>query len=66
MLEMPSSLAGQEQAAGLIPPGSTAFHLLLVIHITAALTCGIAGAIAALSPKRPGRHPAWEPSTTDP
>ena len=45
------------QAAGLIPPGSTAFHLLLVIHITAALTCGIAGAIAALSPKRPGRHP---------
>ena len=66
MLEMPSSLAGQEQAAGLIPPGSTTFHLLLAVHIAAALTCVATGAAAALSPKRPGRHPAWEPSTTDP
>jgi hypothetical protein len=57
MLEMPSQLAGQEQAAGLIPPGSTTFHLLLAIHIAAALTSVTTGAAAALSPKRPGRHP---------
>jgi hypothetical protein len=57
MLEIPSYLAGQEQAAGLIPPGSTAFHLLLALHIAAALTCVVTGAVAALSPKRPGRHP---------
>jgi hypothetical protein len=57
MLEMPSYLAGQEQTAGLIPPGSTTFHLLLAVHIAAALTCVVTGAVAALSPKRPGRHP---------
>jgi hypothetical protein len=50
-------LAGQGPAAGLIPPGSTTFHLLLAVHIAAALTCVVTGAIAALSPKRPGRHP---------
>ena len=53
MLEAPLQLAGQ----GLIPPGSTTFHLLLAVHIAAALTCVATGAIAALSPKRPGRHP---------
>jgi hypothetical protein len=57
MLEVPLHLAGQGQAAGLIPPGSTTFHLLLAIHIAAALTCVVTGALAALSPKRPGRHP---------
>jgi hypothetical protein len=57
MLEVPVHLAGQGQAAGLIPPGSTTFHLLLPMHIAAALTCVATGAIAALSPKRPGRHP---------
>jgi hypothetical protein len=57
MIEMPSYLAGQKQAAGLIPPGSTTFHLLLAIHIAAALTCVAAGAAAALTSKRPGRHP---------
>jgi hypothetical protein len=57
MLEVPLHLAGQGQAAGLIPPGSTAFHLLLAIHIATALTCVVSGAVAALSPKRPGRHP---------
>lgn len=57
MLQVPLHLAGQGQAAGLIPPGSTTFHLLLAVHIAAALTCVATGAIAALSPKRPGRHP---------
>jgi hypothetical protein len=57
MLEAPSHLASQQQAAGLIPPGSTTFHLLLAVHIAAALTSVVTGAIAALSPKRPGRHP---------
>src|SRR5215207_4475488 len=46
MLEVPVYLAGQGQAAGLIPPGSTTFHLLLPMHIAAALIL-----------KRPGRHP---------
>src|SRR4029450_13481876 len=57
MLDMSSWLAGQGQAARLIPPGSTTFHLLLAIHIAAALTCVVTGAVAALTPKRPGRHP---------
>jgi hypothetical protein len=57
MLESPLHLASQGQAAGLIPPGSTTFHLLLAVHIAAALTCVATGAIAALSAKRPGRHP---------
>jgi hypothetical protein len=34
MLEAPLQLAGQ----GLIPPGSTTFHRLLVVHIVAAQT----------------------------
>src|SRR4030095_5912479 len=49
--------ASQGHTAGLIPPGSTTFDLLLAVHIAAALTCVVTGAIAALSPKRPGRHP---------
>jgi hypothetical protein len=57
MLQAPNYLAGQGQAAGLIPPGSTTFHLLLAVHIAAALTCVATGAVAALSPKHPGRHP---------
>jgi hypothetical protein len=57
-----TGLATQALAAnagsGLIPPdGSTAFHLLLAVHIPAGLTCVVTGAIAALSPKRYGRHP---------
>jgi hypothetical protein len=57
MLQVPHYIAGQGQVAGLIPPGSTGFHLLLAVHIAAALTCVVTGAAAALSPKRPGRHP---------
>ncbi|HET6788827.1 MAG TPA: hypothetical protein VFH49_12745 [Aquabacterium sp.] len=49
--------ASQGHTAGLIPPGSTTFDLLLAVRIAAALTCVATGAIAALSPKRPGRHP---------
>ena len=45
--------AVQGQVPGLIPPGSTTFHLLLTVHIAAGLTCVVTGAVAALSPKRP-------------
>jgi hypothetical protein len=55
-----TGLVSQAQAAGagsgLIPPGSTAFHLLLAVHIPAGLTGVVTGAVAALSPKRHGRH----------
>jgi hypothetical protein len=34
-----------------------AFALLLVVHIVAAITCVVSGAVAALSRKQPGRHP---------
>lgn len=57
MLEAPFDAAGQGRMAELIPPGSTTFHLLLAVHIAAGLTCVVTGAAAALSPKRPGRHP---------
>jgi hypothetical protein len=57
MSEVPFHLASQGRAAGLIPPGSTTFHLLLAVHIAAALTCVVTGAVAALSPKHRGRHP---------
>ena len=57
MREVPLHLAGQWPVARLIPPGSTAYHLLLAVHIAAGLTCVVTGAVAALSPKRPGRHP---------
>jgi hypothetical protein len=33
------------------------FALLLVVHIGAGVACVISGAVAALSPKQPGRHP---------
>lgn len=57
MPQAPLHLAALGQVAELIPPGSTAFHLLLAVHIAAGLTCVVTGAIAALSPKRLGRHP---------
>ena len=47
--------------AGLVPPGSTTFHLLLAMHIAAGLTCVVSGTAAALSPRRRGRHPGLEP-----
>lgn len=42
--------------AGARPCGASV-AILLAVHITAGLTCVITGAVAALSPKRPGRHP---------
>jgi hypothetical protein len=45
--------------AGLIPSGSALFQMLLAVHIPAGLTCVVAGATAALSPKRHGRHPRF-------
>jgi hypothetical protein len=48
MSEVPFHLAGQGQAGGLIPLGSTTFHLLLAVHIAAALTCVIRIALACL------------------
>ena len=44
-------------AAGLIPTRSPTFRAVLAVHIPAGLTCVIAGAGAALSPKLRGRHP---------
>jgi hypothetical protein len=57
MLEVPLHPAGHQQAAGPIPPGSTTVHLLPAVPIPAGLTGVVRGATAALSPKRPGRHP---------
>ena len=54
---MPLHPAGHQQAAGPIPPGSTTVHLLPAVPIPAGLTGVVRGATAALSPKRPGRHP---------
>ncbi len=44
---------------GLIPPRSPTFRAVLAVHIPAALTCVVAGAGAALSPKRRSRHPRF-------
>jgi hypothetical protein len=57
MFETHLDLARDGPMAELIPPGSTTFHLLLAVHIAAGLTCVVTGALAALSPKRAGRHP---------
>jgi hypothetical protein len=38
---------------------SIAFALLLVLHVPAGLTSVVTGAVAAASPKRPGRHPRF-------
>ena len=35
------------------------FLTLLVVHVGAGLTCVLVGAVAALSEKRPGRHPIF-------
>ena len=46
----------------LVPPGehlTTAFTVLLVVHILAGLTGVVVGAAAALSRKRRGRHPRF-------
>lgn len=40
-----------------IPSSSPVFLTLVGIHVAAGIVCVIAGAVAMLSPKRPGRHP---------
>jgi len=41
-----------------IPSSSRIFLAIVAIHVAAGLTCVTAGAVAMLSPKRMGRHPA--------
>jgi hypothetical protein len=41
------------------PHLSTAFVVLLLLHVPAGLACVVTGAVAALSPKRGGRHPGF-------
>lgn len=44
--------------AGIPLPSDAPFFLAIVaVHVAAGLTCAVAGAIAMLSDKRPGRHP---------
>src|SRR6185437_8145534 len=45
--------------AGLsIPSTSPLFLGLVALHVLAGIVCVVAGAVAMLSPKAPGRHPA--------
>ncbi|MBO0686474.1 MAG: hypothetical protein J2P45_25275, partial [Candidatus Dormibacteraeota bacterium] len=49
-------------AGGLVPGSqhlSAAFVVLLLVHVPAGITCVAAGAVAATSRKRRGRHPAF-------
>jgi hypothetical protein len=45
-----------------IPSTNPVFLAVVGIHVLLGLACVIAGAIAMLSQKRAGRHPASEPS----
>jgi hypothetical protein len=60
MLEVPLHLAGQGQAAGLIPPGSATFHLLLAVHIPAGLTSWLPPALRNAD-GRPQHHDGTAP-----
>lgn len=40
-----------------IPDDTPAFLTVLAVHVAASMVCVAAGALAALAPKRPGRHP---------
>ncbi|HET9635393.1 MAG TPA: hypothetical protein VFP26_05630 [Gemmatimonadaceae bacterium] len=40
-----------------IPSSSPGFLTLVGVHVAAGIVCVIAGVVAMLSPKRPGRHP---------
>lgn len=42
-----------------IPSTSPVFLTVVGLHVLMGLACVVAGAIAMLSPKRPGRHPAF-------
>jgi hypothetical protein len=41
-----------------IPSSSPTFLAIVGVHVIAGLICTVAGIVAMLSPKRPGRHPA--------
>ena len=41
-----------------IPSASPYFLAGVAVHVVFGLTCVVSGAVAMLSPKRPGRHPA--------
>lgn len=42
-----------------IPSASPVFLTIVGLHVMLGLACVIAGAVAMLSPKRPGRHPTF-------
>ena len=42
-----------------IPCDAPIFLAILAIHIPFGIACVVAGIVAMLSPKRPGRHPSW-------
>ena len=52
MIGNPTAIAGIP-----LPSDAPLFLALIALHIAAGLTAVIAGAIAMLSRKRPGRHP---------
>jgi len=41
-----------------IPSSAPVFLAIVAVHVTAGLICVIAGVVAMLAPKRPGRHPS--------
>lgn len=42
-----------------LPSSAPAFLALLAVHVAAGITCVLAGAVAMLSRKAPGRHPRF-------
>jgi hypothetical protein len=42
-----------------IPSTNPLFLAIVAVHILMGLTCVVAGAVAMLSPKQPGRHPTF-------
>ena len=42
-----------------IPSTSVIFLTIVGLHVIAGIACVVAGAVAMLSPKRPGRHPTF-------
>ena len=42
-----------------IPSSSPVFLAGVAVHVGFGLVCVVSGAVAMLSPKRPGRHPLW-------
>jgi hypothetical protein len=54
------SAEGTTIAAGIeIPSTSPVFLTVVGLHVLMGLACVVAGAVAMVSPKRPGRHPTF-------